>query len=66
MKRNRSFPSLLALAFAALAAALPASAVPPVVPAANPIVTLDGVPLGSAIAFRSGYPTILYDAATRT
>jgi len=39
---------------------------PPVVTSTNSLLTLDGVPLGSAIAIRSSYPTILYDAASAT
>jgi hypothetical protein len=39
---------------------------PPVVTSANSVVTLDGVPLGTAIAVRSSYPTILYDGGSAT
>jgi hypothetical protein len=39
---------------------------PPVVNPTNSVLTLDGVPLGSAIAFRSSYPTILYDGPSAT
>jgi hypothetical protein len=35
----------------------------PALPAANKQITLDGTPLGSAIAGRSSYPTLLFDAA---
>lgn len=50
----------------ALCAATSAWAGPPAVPSTNALTTLDGVPLGSAIASRSSYPTILYDAGTAT
>jgi hypothetical protein len=56
-------------AFVGGAVALIASAVMaavPVLPAANKQLTLDGTPLGSAIAGRSSYPTLLYDAAAAT
>jgi hypothetical protein len=46
--------------------ALSASASPPVVPSTNALMTLDGVPLGTAIANRSSYPTILYDRGSAT
>ena len=45
---------------------LPASAGPPAIPSSNGLVTLDGLPLGSAIALRSSYPTILYDGPSAT
>lgn len=38
----------------------------PVFPATNGLVTLDGVSLGSMVAFRSSYPTILYDSGSAT
>ena len=41
-----------------------ARAVTPVGPLSNQIIRLDGTPLGSAIAFRSSVPTVVYDAAT--
>ena len=39
---------------------------PPVVNGSNALLTLDGTPLGTAIAARSSYPTILYDSASAT
>lgn len=39
---------------------------PPVVNSTNSLVMLDGVPLGSAVANRSIYPTILYDSGSAT
>jgi len=39
---------------------------PPVVTGTNGLVTLDGMPLGTAIAVRSSYPTILYDSGSAT
>lgn len=56
----------LVAAVIALGIAAGAGAAPPTVPAANRMVTLDGVPLGSAIASRSSYPTILYDGTAAT
>jgi hypothetical protein len=44
----------------------PAWAGPPVVPSANKLVTLEGSALGTAIASRSAYPTILYDSGSAT
>ena len=41
-----------------------ARAVTPVGPLSNQIIRLDGTPLGSAIAFRSSVPTVVYDTAT--
>jgi hypothetical protein len=38
----------------------------PVLPATNKQITLDGTPLGTAIANRSSYPTLLYDAGATT
>jgi hypothetical protein len=55
-----------AIAACACLAAFAAHAAAPVAPLANQTVTLDGTPLGSAIANRSSVPTILYDAATAT
>jgi hypothetical protein len=43
-----------------------AVATAPVLPATNKQITLDGVPLGTAIANRSSYPTVLYDGASAT
>jgi hypothetical protein len=43
-----------------------AIAVTPVLPAANKQITLDGTPLGTAIANRSSYPTLLYDGGAAT
>jgi len=54
------------LAIAVLAIGSLASASPPVVPSANALLTLDGVPLGTMVASRSSYPTILYDGAGAT
>jgi len=62
---GKATTSVAAAAFA-LAVTLPAAATPPVVASTNALVTLDGLPLGSAIALRSSYPTILFDAPTRT
>ena len=45
---------------------LPVAAAPPAISGANGLVTLDGVPLGTATAFRSSYPTLLYDAGSAT
>jgi hypothetical protein len=39
---------------------------PPVIRSNNGVVTLDGTPLGTAVANRSSYPTILYDGASAT
>jgi hypothetical protein len=49
-----------------LVMAFAVSANPPDVPSTNSLLTLDGVPLGTAIASRSSYPTILYDSASST
>jgi hypothetical protein len=46
--------------------ASPCAAVAPVLPAANSLVTLDGIPLGTAVAARSSYPTLLYDPGKAT
>lgn len=48
------------LAGAAILASSLATATVPVGPTANQQITLDGTPLGSAIAFRSSYPTIQF------
>jgi len=56
----------LCFALVALMIGSAAWASPPIVPATNGLVTLDGVPLGSTIAFRSSYPTILYDGGSAT
>ena len=50
----------------ALCVTAPAWAGPPIVPSTNALTTLDGVPLGTAVAARSSYPTILYDAPSAT
>lgn len=63
--RFRRWACVLVLAFG-FGMTLPAVAGPPPIPSSNALVTLDGVPLGSAIAFRSSYPTILYDSASAT
>lgn len=55
-----------AAGFLLLAAVLPAISAVPTLPTANSRITLDGVPLGSAIAIRSAAPTIQYDAPTST
>ena len=55
----------LAGAVGALSAAASFAATP-VLPAANNLITLDGTPLGTAIANRSSYPTLLYDAGAAT
>jgi len=60
----------LRIAHCAVAIALgivaPAWAGPPLVPSTNSLVTLDGNALGTAIAGRSAYPTILYDSGSAT
>jgi len=59
--RSRCLAAVLALSVLTCA-----WAGPPVVTSTNSVLTLDGVPLGTAIAFRSSYPTILYDSASAT
>jgi hypothetical protein len=56
----------LGAAVVALCIAGGAAAGPPIVPGTNALLTLDGIPLGSTIASRSSYPTILYDSAGAT
>lgn len=56
----------LILSFAAILAPSAARATVPVGPLANQQITLDGTPLGSAIALRSSVPTVVYDASGAT
>jgi hypothetical protein len=60
----RAFVGTLALAAFVSSSAVVASV--PVGPLVNKIITLDGTPLGSAIANRSAVPTIVYDAGAAT
>lgn len=55
----------VAAAFLLIVASMAAHGGPPIVTSTNSTVSLDGVPLGSAIANRSVYPTILFDPTTR-
>lgn len=67
MKLRAIGPSVRCLVLAVgVGVASAASAAPPTVPASNGTVTLDGKLLGSAIAARSSYPTILYDGSSAT
>jgi hypothetical protein len=59
-------PSPPIVAAIAAAVTFAASAAVPVLPAANHQITLDGTPLGSAIAIRSSYPTLLHEGSTAT
>ena len=54
------------LGAACILASNPGRATTPVGPLSNQIIRLDGTPLGSAIAFRSSVPTVVYDAGTAT
>lgn len=58
--RQAAGASALALAFATILAPTAAVAVTPVGPLVNQQITLDGTPLGTAIAGRSSYPTIQF------
>ena len=58
--------ALVALGAALVACTRTAMAGPPVVPTTNVAVTLDGVPLGSAIANRSAAATLFFDSAAQT
>ena len=60
MRRHGSIAILLAIICAS------AQAGPPTVASTNAKVTLDGSPLGTAIANRSAYATILFDTASST
>ncbi len=53
-------------AFFSILLAGTAAAIAPALPAANSQITLNGIPLGSAIAGRSSYPTLLYASGTAT
>lgn len=64
--RRISLSARFCAAVFTLGIALSARAGPPVVPSTNSLVTLDGFPLGTAVAFRSSYPTILYDSGSAT
>lgn len=64
--RRAAGPALLGLSCAVILAPMAAIAVVPVGPLANQQITLDGTPLGSAIADRSSVPTVVYDATGAT